>query len=412
MQDALERDIAAEIKRLEKDFLEFATCLIRIDSANPPGRYEEVAERVATTMRSAGFEVEVIETPRERVRAAGLEHPRVNVIARLHGSGPGPSVVLNPHLDTVPVGDASRWSVAPLAGIVKDGRLYGRGACDCKGRLASFALAATALKGLGKRFGGEIVLAATADEEIGGALGAGYLLDSGKLKADHVIIEGFINILFYGYAGALSARIRLDGRSAHISTPWNGVNAVEKAVDAIGALRALQAELEREGTAYTEMRHSTIGVGTITGGVRDSMVPESCEMSVMARLVPEHDPEGMVGRIRARLEALAARDPEFRYQLTVTRTEKPYMSPKDSPVSLAIQRACQRVLGKVPPLELSRGGGDMRHFLRHGIPCIAFGPAIKPDSNHHGVDEHIELTDFFDASVITALAAAELLGIA
>jgi succinyl-diaminopimelate desuccinylase len=109
------------------------------------------------------------------------------------------------------------------------------------------------------------------------------------------------------------------------------------------------------------------------------------------------------------MDRLAAADPDFKYSLVKVRSESPYVSPADSPVAEAIQRALEAVRGSRVRNELGRGGSDAKYFIRRGIPTISFGPGHKPDSMHHGTDEHIEVVDFVDAGLITALAAVELL---
>jgi succinyl-diaminopimelate desuccinylase len=266
-----------------------------------------------------------------------------------------------------------------------------------------------AIKRAGIQLKGSLVLAATADEEAGGALGTGYLVNNGYLDADWAIMEGFINVLFRGCGGMLALRLSVDGRSAHTSTPWLGINAIEKASHAIAELEAFEEELRQEPSDIPEFRYSTLNIGTIHGGLKDSVVPEHCELGVDMRLMPGHLPQDMLMRIRSRMDGLAAADGDFRYKISEVRSEEPYLSDLDSPIAHAVQNALKAVRDQEAPIWVSRGGSDAKWFIRKGIPAIAFGPGIKPDSMHHGLDEHIEIQDFVDASLITALTAVELL---
>lgn len=408
MQEIYQR-LRQEVDELADEFLEFAGGMIRINSVNPPGHYDEISSYVHQRFSDFGFESRIIEVPLEKSEALGFDLKRKNVIATLNGATPRPCLVLNPHLDTVPVGDPSAWRYPPFDGVVADGRLWGRGACDCKGRVASFALAMAAIQRAGIPLRGTLVLAATADEEVGGELGTGYLVEEGYLDADWAIMEGFINLLFRGCGGMLAFRLQIMGKSAHTSTPWLGVNAIEKASQAIAALEDLQDEFRNQPSPISEFRHSTVNVGTIQGGLKDSVVPETCEIGVDLRLMPGHSPQEILARVREKMESLAAADPAFRYSLRVVRSEEPYLTDPHAPVVLALQNALEAVRGQPVPVQVSRGGSDAKYFIRRDIPAIAFGPGVKPDSMHHGVDEHIEIKDFVDASLITALAAVELL---
>lgn len=410
MDDGALAKLRQEVDALRDEFLGFASDMVRIPTVNPPGSYEEIAAYVHKRFCEFGFESQIVEVPREFTDALGLAAPRTNVIGTLRGESARPCLVLNPHLDTVGAGDPAAWRYPPFAGVVADGRLWGRGACDCKGRLASFALAMAALRRAGIRLKGDLVLAATADEEVGGKAGTGYLLDNHYIDADWAILEGFINVLFLGCGGMLSFRLVLEGKSAHMSTPWLGKNAIEKASHAIAALEELQEELRRQPSEIPEFRYSTLNVGTIQGGVKDSVVPQHCEINADMRLMPGHAPADMLERVRTKLDSLAAADPDFRYTLTENRSELPYVTdPQSLPVQ-AIQRSIELVRGQRIPAQISRGGSDAKYFIRRGIPAPSFGPGIKPDSMHHGVDEHIEVQDFLDASLATAVAAVELLG--
>lgn len=402
-----------EVAELTDDFLEFASGMIQIKSVNPPGNYDKISEYVNERFREFGFESRIVDVPIERSEALGVGPQRKNVIAVLpgNGSGAGRRLALIPHLDTVPAGDPSAWTYPPFDGVVADGRLWGRGACDCKGRLASFALAMAAIQRAGIKLDGTLMLAATADEESGGELGAGYLAEEGYLDIDWAIMEGFINVLYRGCGGALRFNLRLHGKPAHTSTPWLGVNAIEKASHAIAALEKLQAELKEEPSDLPEFRYSTLNVGTINGGVKESVVPEHCEIAVDSRLMPGHAPEDILARVQDRLDTLAAEDSEFSYSLSVTDSQEPYVTDPDSEVILAVRDALSAVRGESAPVQVSRGGSDARHLIPRGIPTVAFGPGIKPDSMHHGVDEHIEVKDFVDASLATALSVVELLGV-
>jgi len=400
--------VFSAIDRRWEEFIEFAARMVRIPSVNPPGDYETLVPFLADRLRGEGFAVEIVETPPERVAAAGLRGRRLTVLATLRGTGGGSRVALVPHLDTVPAGDEALWSVPPFGGIVKDGRLWGRGACDCKGRIACFALAMAALRDAGIGLRGDVTLAATPDEEIGGKTGAGYLVEAGILRPDYAIMEGYINHVFYGNGGKLHFVIEVTGKATHPSTPWLGVSAIAKMHALLGALYGLQEELKREPSAAPEMRYTTINVGVLHGGTKSNVIAERCRAEVDVRFIPEHSCDGLLGRIDAALSRAAAADPELRYTMHVVQRDEPYGTPRDSRLLEIVSRAVQAVVGTPPELLRSRGASDSKFLLRAGVHTVSLGPGHKPDSHIHEVDENIEFKNFVQAAKATALAIMDL----
>ncbi|MEA2524101.1 MAG: hypothetical protein QOF73_1328, partial [Thermomicrobiales bacterium] len=160
-----ERRVLAEARAAESEMVDLLRGLIRINSENPPGRYEAIATAYAAALEGSGFEVEILPVPAEAVDERGLSTARINVIGRRRSGRPGPRVMLNAHLDTVPIGNLDEWTVDPLGGDVLDGKVWGRGAVDSKGRLAAYWAAATAVVRAGGPWSGELLVVATCDEE-------------------------------------------------------------------------------------------------------------------------------------------------------------------------------------------------------------------------------------------------------
>jgi len=407
--DQSQRDaVFAVVDRRWEEFIEFAAGMVRIPSVNPPGDYEGIVPFLAERLRREGFAVDIVETPPARVAAAGLQGRRLSVLATLRGTAGTPRVALVPHLDTVPSGDEALWTVPPFGGVVKDGRLWGRGACDCKGRIACFALAMVALRDAGIPLRGDVMLAATPDEEIGGRTGAGYLVEAGILRPDYAIMEGYINHVFYGNGGKLHFIVEVTGKATHPSTPWLGVSAIAKMHKLLGALYDLQEELKREPSATPEMRYTTINVGVLHGGTKNNVIAERCRAEVDIRFIPEQSCDGLLGRIDAAFTRVEATDPELRYTMRVVQGDEPYGTPRDSRLLEVVSRAVQAVVGRPPELLRSRGGSDSKFLLRAGIHTASLGPGHKPDSRIHEVDENIECENFVQAAKATALAVMEL----
>ena len=195
--------------------------LIRFPTVNPPGdAYRPCAEYIAERLRKRGFAIEF-------VRAEGTPgdsdlYPRVNVVARIEGGRPGPTVHFNSHIDVVEAGEG--WTVDPFGGTIADGRVYGRGACDMKGGLAASIVAVEAFLESRPDFPGAIEISGTVDEESGGFGGVAYLAARGyfsKPKVDHVIIPEPLNKdrICLGHRGVWWAEIETKGEMAHGSMP-------------------------------------------------------------------------------------------------------------------------------------------------------------------------------------------------
>jgi acetylornithine deacetylase/succinyl-diaminopimelate desuccinylase-like protein len=169
------------LKEIEDEIIRFLSNLIQINTTNPPGNETKAADYIAQYLAKEGFKTEIIES----------EPGRGSVITRLEGTGEKPNLLLLSHLDVVAANPAE-WSVDPFAGTVKDGYVYGRGAYDMKGMTAIEVLTLKLLKKNNVPIKGDVVLAATADEEKGGEEGAGYLLRNHREKVwcPYVLNEG------------------------------------------------------------------------------------------------------------------------------------------------------------------------------------------------------------------------------
>jgi len=224
------------------DLVALTVDLVRFPTINPPGdAYGPCADYVGNRLRKAGFDVEFVRaegTPGDTDR-----YPRINIVARREGGQPGPTVHFNSHIDVVEAGQD--WTVDPFEGVVRDGRVYGRGTCDMKGGMAASIIAAEAYIATYPNFPGAIEISGTVDEESGGFGGVAYLAARGyfsKPRVDHVIIPEPLNKdrICLGHRGVWWAEIETMGEIAHGSMPFLGDCAVRH----MGAvLDAFEAEL-------------------------------------------------------------------------------------------------------------------------------------------------------------------------
>ena len=265
--------LLAAVDARTDDLVELTADLIRFPTVNPPGEaYRPCAEYVGERLKRRGFGIDYVRgegSPGDTDR-----YPRINVVARFDGRSPGPCVHFNSHIDVVEAGEG--WSLDPFAGIVKDGRVYGRGACDMKGGLAASIVAVEAFMATYPDFPGSIEISGTVDEESGGFGGVAHLARLGyfsKPKVDHVIIPEPLNKerICLGHRGVWWAEIETKGEIAHGSMPFLGDNAVRHMGAVLAAFEEeLFPALDRKQTKMPVVpegaRRSTMNINSIHGG--------------------------------------------------------------------------------------------------------------------------------------------------
>lgn len=404
------------------ELVQLTRALIRFPTVNPPGEaYRPCAEFIGERLRARGFAVDY-------VRAAGTpgdndRYPRINVIARHVGAAPGPCVHFNSHIDVVQSG--SGWTVDPFAAVVKDGRVYGRGACDMKGGLAASIIAVEALLDLGKKLPGTLEISGTVDEESGGYGGVHYLAERGWFsppRVDHVIIPEPLNVdrVCIGHRGVWWAEIETHGRMAHGSMPFLGDCAVRHMQAVVDRFeRDLYPKLAMRRTDMPVVpsgaRHSTLNINSIHGGQPETqgypapVVADSCRMVIDRRLLIEESIESVKGEVRELLERLVADRAGFRYTIRDIFEVRPTMADRNGPVARSTAAAIRRVIGRDPEFICSPGTYDQKHIDRVGKlrDCIAYGPGILDLA--HQPDEYVVIDDMINSAKVMALAARSLL---
>jgi acetylornithine deacetylase/succinyl-diaminopimelate desuccinylase family protein len=403
--DARLADVEAAVDDLFDEAVAFLRELVRTPSVNPPGDYAAVVDLLTDRYESYGWDVEVAYAPDELLAELGLEHPRPNVLAYVT-RGEGPTVALNAHVDTVPV-EASKWSHEPFGAEVEDGRLYGRGARDSKGRIAAYTLAARALERSGHLpEDATLVLALTADEETGGEAGAGYVVGSGVLRPDYAVVEGSTYAVEYASSGVLTFRVDVDGASAHAGLePEEGANAVVAAARIVAALEAYGDRLGERESEVPGVGAATCTPATIEGGVKTNVVPPTCSVAVDRRVPPDHDLDAAEAEFRETVAGVDLPAGTSATVETVSRT-RPFLSDPDDAHVRAVARYANAVLGDVP-VRGTRGGSDAGHFHAGGTAALKFGPG-GTDSNVHQPEENLSLDQLRDAAVVVAASVPDV----
>jgi succinyl-diaminopimelate desuccinylase len=347
------------------------------------------------------------------------------VVARFDGRVPGPTVHFNSHIDVVEAGDG--WTVDPFEAVVKDGRVYGRGACDMKGGLASSIVAALAFMQVYPDFPGAIEISGTVDEESGGFGGVAHLARLGyfsKPKVDHVIIPEPLNKerICLGHRGVWWAEIETKGEIAHGSMPFLGDCAVRH----MGAvLQAFEEELfpalDAKRTAMPVVpegaRRSTMNINSIHGGQTDDFrpglpspnVPDRCRLTIDRRFLLEEKIDEVKGEVVSILDRLKRDRAKFDYEIRDLMEVQPTMTERDAPVVRAVAQGIMALFDREPDYVISPGTYDQKHVARlgHLYDCIAYGPGILDLA--HRPDEWVGIDDMVDAAKVMAIGLNVLL---
>ena len=384
----------AVLGRIDDDeTLGLLATLVRTPSENPPGGEIRVAAVLADFLRSAHFDPELHE----------IEPGRANLSALLDSGAPGPTLMLNGHLDTMPAGPG--WSVDPHGGLVREDRLFGLGAADQKGGLAAMAVAAKAVQQAGVIVRGRLLLTAVMDEE-GHGRGARELIAQGT-RADWAVITEPTELgLVRASNGQINFELTVRGEAAHGSTPEAGRNAID------GAAR-LVVSLQEEARRLHERRHplvgpTTLNVGTIHGGVVPSIVPAECRLTLDRRVIPGETVESAIRELDMLLDRQRERDPSLHVERRVLMAVPPVDVPEDTPLCQIMREAITAIVGTDLGFTGPRGTTDAATFQAAGIPTLIFGPGSLVRAAHRA-DESVALDEVHAAARVLALTILRLL---
>ena len=388
---AFEQQVLGLIDQAE--LVSFLQALIRRRSDHPPGDCRGAIEVVAQKLAEAGVSYEV--------KAQTELQP--SLVATLAGDE-SPTLLYHAHIDTVPAGELTLWSVDPFGGEVKNGHIYGRGAGDDKGSVASQIMALVTLAGASVSLDGCLQVAVVADEESGGLVGTKWLYDEGVLAPDYLVVgEQTNNRVAIGERVACGIDLTVFGRSAHGAMPWAGENAVLKAARALTWLQdRLFPKLQAKAVPY--LPPPTLNVGKIQGGIQWSIVPESCKVEMDRRLIPGETREMAIAEIRALLDEFSETVEPLRYELFSTGEVAPNINtPPDESFVVVANKALEASCGEKRALTGYVQTSDGRWFAGDGIPIIIFGPSDPAVA--HATDEHIAIDQLTEATRFLTLLA-------
>jgi len=405
LSSMLESEVEAERSFL----IETTQRLVAVASPNPPGDVTAVAELATSLLQTIdGVRVARYET------APGI----VNLVAVIAGASPGRRLIFNGHLDTFPLGEG-RWTVPPLGGTLKDGRIYGRGVSDMKAGIAATLTAVRVLGRLRDRWRGELVVTLAGDEENMGSLGSRWLLENVPEAKGDVMLSGDVGspmVVRFGEKGLCWVELEAEGRPAHGAHVHKGTNAIDRlrrALDGLKRLENLRVEapaavtsaitaaksvsepLSGEGEAET-LQRVTVNIGTIEGGISPNLVPAQARAAADIRLP--------VGVSLEAIEAALHRELDVCEGVTwrIIRAYPPSFTPPDHEIVSRTIEAATSVFGEAPVANMRVGASDARIYRMFGVPSVVYG--CTP-FNMGAPDEHILVDELVAVAKVHTLAA-------
>ena len=414
MSDPLRSELARQVDAARDDLIATTQRLVGVASPNPPSDTRAIAEVADGLLRAIpGMEVERHEP----------EPGVISLVGRLRARHPGRRLIFNGHLDTFPLLEDLPWTVPPLGGVLRDGKLYGRGVCDMKGGIACSLLAAGLLARHPDAWRGEIVLTLAGDEENMGSLGTGWLLKHVPHASGDANICGDVGspkVVRFGEKGLMWVEVEATGSPAHGAHVHRGVNAIDRLRVALDRLKALEdipfeapvevtdairraipvsEPLSGDGESRT-LQRVTVNIGTIEGGTSPNLVPTRAIARADIRL-----PVGITTDVlAAHLDSWLGPMEGVTWR-AIRRFEASYTSPGHEIVRRTAAVAAE-VLGETPAVNMRVGGSDSRWYRPHGVPTVVLG--LTPN-NMGGADEYVIVEELAAVAKIHTLVAYDFL---
>ena len=392
------------LRQREEEMTALLAELVAIPTENPPARnYRVCADFLEKRLRQYGLECERLEADGAK---EGTDDGPVCLIAS-HGQGER-VLYFHGHYDVVPA--QSREQFQPSR---KDHFLFGRGSCDMKGGIVAMLYAILALKECGAELNGQIALTLVPNEETGGEGGSAWLAARGRLGRAGIgmlLAEPTSGVVWNANRGAISLRVRVPGKSAHVGLQHQGENAFERMVQVVERLQELKREVEQKTTGYNigadQARRSILMLGGESGGGTNfNVVPEECWFTIDRRINPEENMEEEKSRIIATLESCKREGLRLEWQ--ILQEGRSSACSEEEALGSALARSVRTVTGVAPRFEMCPGLLETRFYAAESVPAYAYGPGML--SVAHGPNEYVDLRKIIDCAAIYALAASEML---
>ncbi|MED4203526.1 M20 family metallopeptidase [Neobacillus mesonae] len=414
----LKQRLIDEVESRKDELLELCSSLIKIPSENPPGDSTEISQFIADYLGKFDISVEWHESADKMY----------NLISTVGNSNEGKNLIFCGHTDVVPAGDRSKWDFDPFSGEIKDGWMLGRGASDMKAGLSGLIFATTILKRLNIELPGSLSLVIVPDEETGGEFGVPWLLEKGLVKGDGCLIAepSSPRNPTIGQKGSYWFELEVFGEPGHGSlSPLAGQNAISDMVKALLEVQKLwdltieipesvkplievthryMREVETERLKYIDVFEKiTVNIGTIEGGTKSNVIPESCKVQVDCRLPFGITQEEVTDILTDKLDQLGIRYELRRFGF---RSQANYTDAND-PVCKAIVDNITFVTDEEAYGVMQWASSDAKHFREYDIPVLQYGPAYLPTI--HGYNERVKTEQIITCAKVYIAAVIDFL---
>jgi succinyl-diaminopimelate desuccinylase len=402
----MKQEILKAIARHSNEIAAFTEALVSIPTENPPGRaYRECAEAIVGKLRELGLSAEVCET---QSAEAGTEKSPGYRVTSFYGGGER-ALYFSGHYDVVPAVTPKQFMPT-----TRGRNLFGRGSSDMKGGLVAMIYAVKALLDLDANLDGRIGLVFVPDEETSGPRGSRALAAAGELGRGGIGMltpEPTGGTIWNASRGALSLRVTVHGKAAHVGLESRGVNAFERMLDVAGALRELKRKIAARKTAFhitsDAARNSILMLGgQCAGGANFNLVPDICSFTVDRRINPEEDFEPEKAELLIVLEGCRRNGIEL--DVEILQEGRAAAIAEENEVAQALAQSVKEITGKTPAFEMCPGLLEIRYYAEKGIPAFAYGPGLLTVS--HGPEEFIPLENIESCAAVYALTALRVLG--
>ena len=407
------------LRQREDEMAALLAELVAIPTENPPGnQYARCADLLETRLREAGLECHRAQPP-ENVKDGA---PAPASLLATYGQGER-TVHFHGHYDVVPA--QSREQFQPAR---RDHFLFGRGSCDMKGGIVAMLYAFRALKESAAKLNGTIALTLVPDEETGGQRGSAWLAQQGLLGKGApakglagrdlakttgigmLTAEPTSGVVWNANRGAITLRVQVKGKSAHVGLQHQGENAFERMHQVVERLQELKREVEQRKTSYNigaeQARNSILMHGGQSGGGSNfNVVPEQSWFTIDRRINPEEDLEVEKARLLGVLEQCKRDGIPLEWE--ILQEGRPAACPEDEKFPRALAKSILSVTGEAPRFEMCPGLLEIRFYAAQGVPAYAYGPGLL--SVAHGPNEYVDMRRVVDCAAVYALTALEML---
>ncbi len=370
--------------------------LVRIPSIT--GDEANVGRFVADFIRSMGLEVDVLEA------APG----RPNLVATWDSCKPGPTFLLNDHLDIIPPGPLEYWTHPPFAAEIADGMVYGRGTIDTKSGITTLLMATRALRQSRVPIHGKLRLVFTCDEEVGGGLGAQYVGRLGHFDADMALVAEPTSLqVEIATKGRLNIEVTTRGVATHGARPWLGHNAIEDMMLVIQRLQVLYQQI-RAREKHPLLGQGALSVGIIEGGTVPNMVPNKCRMEVDRRVLPSEEPAQALQEFQQVLDDLKREHPKLDASVKQLLWWPGYEVSPDEEIVRVTSSAFEKVTGRKAHVVGKDAGTDASWISKlGGTPVVMFSPGEGPRAMN--ADESVRIDDLITATQVVGQVIYDVL---